>query len=384
MFIRLHALSRLNGKLTVAFGLVTLLLSCKQFQKVTDLVTNPTARDLYAREFERDTLKLARWQQSFEAAADDSLSIEVPYIETGRFYKNRFLTYSYTLELLEGRVLEVDVKTDTIHQRAFVDLFKIRSDATGGQERIVSNEPSKNKINYWVAQSGKYKLIVQPEIGLETEFVIRVLDRPAFDFPVAGKDDVAIQSFWGASRDGGRRSHQGLDIFASRGTPVVAVTEGKTRFTGNRGLGGKQVWVKTNDHGYSLYYAHLDRILVESGRSVAVGDTLGLVGNTGNARTTAPHLHFGIYRNYRGAIDPLPFIQNKQIPAEATENVAPEIIVTASKANLRNQASLKGRKIGEVVRNDTLSLLGFSRKWAPIKRNSGEKAYVHKNLIALP
>ena len=58
---------------------------------------------------------------------------------------------------------------------------------------------------------------------------------------------------------------------------------------------------------YTLYYAHLDEQLATDGQSVRAGDTIGLIGNTGNARSTPPHLHFGIY-TFGEAIDPLPFV----------------------------------------------------------------------------
>jgi murein DD-endopeptidase MepM/ murein hydrolase activator NlpD len=57
-----------------------------------------------------------------------------------------------------------------------------------------------------------------------------------------------------------------------------------------------------------LYYAHLDRHAVSAGQRVRKGEIVGFIGNTGNARTTAPHLHFGIYRRGQGAIDPLYYV----------------------------------------------------------------------------
>lgn len=58
--------------------------------------------------------------------------------------------------------------------------------------------------------------------------------------------------------------------------------------------GGKVVWMRDEARGMSLYYAHLDSQHVAAGAYVRPGDTLGFVGKTGNARTTPPHLHFGI------------------------------------------------------------------------------------------
>src|SRR5690606_27574329 len=118
---------------------------------------------------------------------------------------------------------------------------------------------------------------------------------------------------------------------------VVAVTDGTVSFTGERGLGGKQVWLRAGLFGNSIYYAHLDSVAVTSGIRVKTGDTLGFVGNTGNARTTPPHLHFGIYKS-RGAVNPLPFVYNspklnaKNFPAAFGQA---ELRVKPSKANMR-------------------------------------------------
>ncbi len=134
---------------------------------------------------------------------------------------------------------------------------------------------------------------MQPEIGATSDFSLKVYKEPVYTFPVADKGNAAVQSFWGAARDGGRRSHEGIDIFAPRGTPVVAAVEGHVSSTGNRGLGGKQVWLRDSERGNSLYYAHLDSIIARPGMRVSPGDTLGLVGNTGNARTTPPTCTLG-------------------------------------------------------------------------------------------
>lgn len=76
----------------------------------------------------------------------------------------------------------------------------------------------------------------------------------------------------------------------------------------NSGLGGKHIFMRTDSLDVNVYYAHLDSQLVRQGQSVRRGEVIGLMGNTGNAESTAPHLHFGIYTR-NGAIDPLSFIQ---------------------------------------------------------------------------
>lgn len=102
--------------------------------------------------------------------------------------------------------------------------------------------------------------------------------------PVDGA--ATYEDSWGWSRSGGR-SHEGVDMVADRGTPVVAVRDADAVFKHNR-LGGNAVWLTTAD-GDKFYYAHLDAFEGES-RTVQAGDVIGYVGSTGNAR--GAHLHF--------------------------------------------------------------------------------------------
>jgi peptidoglycan LD-endopeptidase LytH len=130
--------------------------------------------------------------------------------------------------------------------------------------------------------------------------------------PVAGVPVKRVANTWKATRSGGRK-HDGQDIFAKRGTPVISATDGIVVRVGTNRLGGKIVSVVGNG-GRVYYYAHLDGyaegLLV--GDEVSAGDTLGYVGNTGNARTTPPHLHFGVYAA-TGAVDPLPLLSEPSV-----------------------------------------------------------------------
>lgn len=150
-------------------------------------------------------------------------------------------------------------------------------------------------------------------------YAMRLMSMPAPDtlaIPVAGVKPKALADTWHAPRAPGRR-HEGIDIFASKGTPVVASTEGVVLRTGESGLGGKVVWV-LGPGGHQHYYAHLDRFAeIGAGMRVAAGTVLGYVGNTGNARTTPPHLHYGVYGG-DGAINPYPLLAGQGRQAERT------------------------------------------------------------------
>jgi murein DD-endopeptidase MepM/ murein hydrolase activator NlpD len=125
-----------------------------------------------------------------------------------------------------------------------------------------------------------------------------------------------IADTWQAARGEGRK-HEGQDIFAPRGTPILSATRGYIYNIGENPLGGQTVSV-VGAGGRLYYYAHLDSYA----RGIAVGDfvttrtVLGYVGTTGNAQGTPPHLHFGIYTS-SGAINPLPMLTDR-IPPTVT------------------------------------------------------------------
>lgn len=131
----------------------------------------------------------------------------------------------------------------------------------------------------------------------------------ALPVPVQGVSSARLADTWGVARAGGRR-HEGIDIFAPRGTPVLSATEGVVMQVGTNNLGGQVVWV-LGPGRQRHYYAHLDAYAdIARGQLVAAGDVLGYVGNTGNAQGTPPHLHYGIYDG--GAINPYGLLKAQQ------------------------------------------------------------------------
>ena len=126
--------------------------------------------------------------------------------------------------------------------------------------------------------------------------------------PVAISGPRKITNSWGAARAGGRR-HEGIDIFAPKGTPVVSTTRGIVTRVGTDRLGGQIVGILGPGLEWH-YYAHLDRFgEFRTGDIINAGDVIGYVGNTGNARGTPSHLHYGIYR--RGPENPYPRLASR-------------------------------------------------------------------------
>ena len=84
-------------------------------------------------------------------------------------------------------------------------------------------------------------------------------------------------------------------MLASKGTSVIAPIEGVVTRCGWNALGGRVIWIESRQTQHAFYFAHLSTISVCAGDTVHPGDVIGTVGNTGNARFTQPHLHFGVY-----------------------------------------------------------------------------------------
>jgi murein DD-endopeptidase MepM/ murein hydrolase activator NlpD len=127
--------------------------------------------------------------------------------------------------------------------------------------------------------------------------ILRLYREPAptsLPVPVQGIEPSHLADTWGAARSEGRK-HEGIDIFALRGTSVISATHGVVVRKGLNRLGGQVVGV-IGPAGWYHYYAHLDAwSTVGIGDWVEPGTILGYVGDTGNAKGTPTHLHYGIY-----------------------------------------------------------------------------------------
>lgn len=135
--------------------------------------------------------------------------------------------------------------------------------------------------------------------------------------PVAGVLAGQLSDTWGQSRGGGTRAHQGIDIMAPRGTPVRAAADGMVEKLFLSNQGGITLYQRSADGRLTYYYAHLAGYAanVREGARVTAGQTLGYVGDSGNAGAGNTHLHFEVHRMqpgepwYRGeAVNPYPLL----------------------------------------------------------------------------
>lgn len=144
----------------------------------------------------------------------------------------------------------------------------------------------------------------------ELQKKIEVLDDDAVEnVPMPVLFGVGLNNIspnFGDPRSGGR-THEGEDIMAVKGTPIVSPTEAVVIRTGVGPSEGNYVYT-ANPGGETFVYMHLDEIGedVENGTVLEEGDLIGYVGNTGNASGGAAHLHFEIHNDSNDPVDPFP------------------------------------------------------------------------------
>ncbi|MBW8242715.1 M23 family metallopeptidase [Muricauda oceani] len=353
--------------------------SCREVQHITDIFVQPTDREKYVRTFEKNDPRILAWNKATQSALSDTLSIALPYAEVGILPSEFSFAYGYDVQLQNGRKLKVSVTSASDSLDVFVDIYQFPYNLA--KKPLLSQRiKGSNTVELHVKETGDYKVLIQPKIGLSSDFRWELYSEPTLIFPVLDVDSKAIQSFWGDTRAGGARRHEGVDIFAPRSTPVVAVTEGRVSSVGNKGLGGKQVWFRDGLFNNSFYYAHLDSINVSFAQKVEQGDTLGFVGNTGNARTTVPHLHFGIYSG-KGAIDPLPFIKKDQQSKLDLNTPLPRGHIGAALANVRVGPSVEKEKTMSLEKMHPVIILGKTINWYHVLLNHNIQGYVHHSLV---
>lgn len=362
-------------------GLMTLISSCNN-QSLKIFKSN-SARTQYQNTLKNsgiDATKIGiEWQGSANEAVLTASELEVPVAIQGSFRSKSIEAKAWRIQLDQGASVNI-----IVHWQAS-DSSELIVDLLSGPDlkELESYAAKNDSLKFEADKTGQYLLRIQPELLGEGNFQVRITGTATYAvFPVQGKNSAAIQSVWGDVRDGGKRSHEGVDIFATRGTPVLAPVEGVVTAVRDRGLGGKQVWVRDSKRDWNLYFAHLDSQLVSNLQRVNPGDTLGLIGNTGNARTTAPHLHFGIYQS--GAINPFPAIETEfdYAPDLEVQQLASLMKVNTAQANMRSQPSTKSEVISQLEANTPVFILAATSDWFQVKTVEGITGFLYQNLLS--
>lgn len=285
--------------------------------KVAASVFGPkTPREAYEQTLDKKDLDITpegrRWTAAGTQALLQPVKMTLPLKLDGYFPATQQLALGLQFEAKKGIQLRFALNKPLAPFTLYAELYH---QEPGAQPRLLhAADTSAQTFSYDIETAGTYTLRLQPQLLKGGNYSITITQGPSIGFPVADPRGN-IGSLWGADRDGGKRRHEGVDIFAKKGSPAIAALEGYVTAIQETPIGGKVVWLRPHGKDYTLYYAHLDKHLVQTGQAVNKGDTVGTVGNTGNARTTPAHLHFGIY-TMGGPVDPLPFV-NKVVQKPA-------------------------------------------------------------------
>jgi len=249
----------------------------------------------------------SEWIQAGIAALENPVEITLPYEEAFYWDPRGAEAGGYRFFVKRGIRVEVEISVYSSDSLLlFADLFRETGDTVINRIHVATADDEMRRLEFEPRRDSYYSLRLQPELLRGGKFKVLLREVPSIGFPVKGKNSRAISSFFGDPRDGGSREHHGVDIFAPRHTPVLAPSNASVTRVGEGDIGGRYVWLYDSKRSMYLYFAHLQTREVERGDQVSAGQLIGTVGNTGNARYTPPHLHFGIYSN--GPIDPYHFI----------------------------------------------------------------------------
>ena len=369
-------------------GLLT-FLGWKPFDVVRQKLRPETAHERYTRSLLEsglsDTALAREWLASAARSLENPVPLTAPFTEHAVIDAARPLSLGYAVELKRGQAFTVQVQLETdVPGLVFVDLFEPRSIGEPQPRAIASARDADMTLSHEARSSGRYVLRIQPELLRGGRVRVVSSPAPSLAFPVKDAKPQSIRSVFGDARDAGVRRHEGIDIFAPRGTPVVASTDGLVVRVGETERGGRVVWLLDPVRGVSLYYAHLDVQHVSAGAIVRTGDTLGTVGNTGNARTTPPHLHFGIYARGEGAIDPEAFIRPVPSAAPAAGLKASTLggwATARRRAPLRSSPSPGGAVVGTLAPDSPVRIEGALGAWVRTTVADGGSAFVEAKAL---
>ncbi|HSM35732.1 MAG TPA: M23 family metallopeptidase [Longimicrobiales bacterium] len=334
-----------SAKVLVA---VCLLASC---EAATDLVLPPrleSPREQYRASLEHfglaETALGRDWVDAGDRALRAPIAIDLPHRETAYFPADSAVALGYRFRGQRGRRITATLTVAGIARaRVYADLYRLSPDSADSPRLVATLDSTAASFSWEPRRDRDFVLRVQPELLRSGSITVEVRSEPALAFPVDGRAWNDVQSIFGDPRDAGARDHHGVDIFAPRGTPTLAAAAGRVSRVRETPRGGRVVWLRDEARSMSLYYAHLDRQAVASGQWVEVGDTLGFVGNSGNARTTPPHLHFGIYRRGEGPTDPDPWLR-------AWEPEVTEVSADTSALGTRMRIAVAGASVERPTR----------------------------------
>jgi peptidoglycan LD-endopeptidase LytH len=372
-----------------ALLLLGTLIGCDALRDVAEnLLDHRPARERYLASLNGaglGTTALATdWVAAGERALREAPLVTSPHEEQGYLEPAEPAAIALKVRVRRGQevTLELELPNDTT-TTLFLDAWSFGGDSANALDLLESADSGHRTLQLTPRRDGEVILRAQPELLRGGRFRVTLRLAPTLAFPVRPGTERDIGSRFGAPRDAGARSHHGIDIFAKRGTPVVAAASGVVNRVNETNIGGKVIWLR-DVFGNSLYYAHLDSQAVSSGMRVNIGDTLGFVGNTGNARTTPPHLHFGVYRRGEGPVDPYWYVHRPRgaLPklVADTNRLGEWMRLSRTRGTLRSGPSTSSDSVGTLDAHSALRVLSAVGEYYRVSLPDGRTGFVSAKL----
>lgn len=358
----------------------TLLLSACKTGPV-NLFKTASPHDIYLRKLNAsglDKTAMGRaWMDTSTQVLRSAVAIKLPYKESGYFAAERVPAASYRFTVVQGQ--KVNIQLTKIPEKNFMiymDLWEVQEDTN--TKLIASADTTGASLSFEGRDDRSYLLRLQPELLRSGSYTLQITTGPSLSFPVKTSGRPRIESLFGVGRDANTRRHEGIDIFDNFHTPVIAAANGTVTRVSENKLGGLVVMMRPEGKDYTLYYAHLDKQLATEGQQVFVGDTLGLMGKTGNAATTPPHLHFGIYASH-GAVNPLPYVNPAVLvppPVQAPLTNLNAIVRSKAKAVLYERDEPASKALAILPAETVLHIEAAVSNWYKATLPNGQTGYI--------
>jgi len=346
-----------------------------------------SAHEAYAHSLEQANLHLTAlghdWIEAGNKALEEAVDIPLPFEEAFYWDPRSAESGAYRFFVKRGVRMEVEIGIQAADSLlVFADLFREKGDSLIQRIHVATADDAMHRLEFEPRRDSYYALRLQPELLRGGRFRVSIREVPSIGFPVKGKNSRSIASFFGDPRDGGTRDHHGVDIFAPRHTPVLAPSNASVTRVGEGDIGGRYVWLYDSKRSMNLYFAHLETREVEPGDKVLAGQIIGTVGNTGNARTTAPHLHFGIYSN--GPIDPFHFIvETDTIPDRIVGDtlLLGKRVRASRMAEVRNSPAMGSISFDTLMMDSLAKVTALTGKQCRVQLSDGSSGYIAEKRI---
>lgn len=374
----------------VATALALFAGGCRALEQVQDrLFDHRTPRERYEASLAaaglENTAMVRDWAGAAEHALQAAPVVTSPHIEEG--YLPPGEPAALALRITARRGQEVVFESELVGDSTtllFLEAWRVESDSAVRFHQVAAADSGERSLRFEPRDDADYVVRVQPELLRGGRVRVSLRIGPTLAFPILDGKEQAVRSTFGVPRDGGAREHHGIDIFAPRGTVAVAAAQARVARVENTPRGGNVVWLRDR-RGYSLYYAHLDRQHVREGDEVQPGDTIGFVGNTGNAITTPPHLHFGVYRRGEGPMDPWWFMHRPTREAPRlvadtallgvwTRTLAAEVVLRAAPDTRSDSARM-------LTRHTAMRVQAAVGSWYRVRLPDGTTGYLAARLL---